>query len=139
MKKKEIEIGKFGPIYRQFESKPVEAIKFLRKEKNGECVKVFYRDDIGYINLVWGEVTDGVKHKGYGLAHIINKHEKEINKLGYDIASFISLIINYGSYNLKKSDTNKKVYESETFRFVIAIEKERNWLLTAFDLIKKPK
>lgn len=41
--------------------------------------------------------------------------------------------------NLKKSDSQKRVYESDTFRFVVAIEKNRNWLLTAFDIIKKPK
>ncbi|EOW3815799.1 hypothetical protein ACOW6G_001818 [Campylobacter coli] len=24
--------------------------------------------------MVWGEVIDKIKHKGYGLAHIIDKH-----------------------------------------------------------------
>ena len=33
------EIGIFGPIYRQFEKKPKEAIKYLRKMKTGECQK----------------------------------------------------------------------------------------------------
>ena len=58
------EIGIFGPIYRQFEKKPKEAIKHLRKMKTGECPKALYRDDIGYIDIVWGKVTDPIKHKG---------------------------------------------------------------------------
>ena len=137
--KKKTKVGKYGPIYEQFERKPIEAIKFLRKKKAGECKNVFYRDDIGFINIVWGEITDKVKHKGFGLSHIIDKHETDINKLGYDISTFISIIIEHGNYNLKKSDSQKRVYESDTFRFVVAIEKNRNWLLTAFDIIKKPK
>ena len=31
----EIETGEFGPIYRQFEKKPKEAIQHLCKMKNG--------------------------------------------------------------------------------------------------------
>ena len=66
----EVEIGEFGPIYRQFERKPKEAILFLKKQKNGECVDALYRDDIGYVDIVWGV---GGK-SGYGLCHIIEEH-----------------------------------------------------------------
>ena len=67
------EIGNFGPIYRQFENKPKEAIEYLCKTKNGDCIHALYREDIGFIDIIWGEVTDPIKHKGYGLAHIILK------------------------------------------------------------------
>lgn len=141
---KTIEIGKFGPIYRQFVRKPKEAIKHLRKMQNGECTKALYRDDIGFIDIVWGEVTDPIKHKGYGLAHIIDKHEPEINRLGFKIEDFIPIVVQFGDFNLKKSDNQKKVFESMGFRFVIALQKEaqgrtKKWLLTAFDIIKRPK
>lgn len=141
---KTVEVGKFGPIYKQFSGKPKEAIKFLRKTKNGECVNALHRDDIGDIDIVWGEVTDPIKHKGYGLAHIIDKHEKEINRLGFDIEDFIPIVVQFGNFNLKKSDSQKRVFESEGFRFVIALESEtggkiKKWLLTAFDIIKRPK
>ena len=143
-KTKEIETGAFGPIYRQFEKKPKEAIKFLRKMKDGECIAALYRNDIGDIDLVWGKVTDSVKHKGFGLAHIIDKHELEINRLGFNIEDFIPIVVQFGDFNLKKSDSNKKVFESKGFRFVIALQKEsqgktKKWLLTAFDIIKRPK
>lgn len=140
----DIEIGKYGPIYRQFEGKPKEAIKFLREKGNGECISALYRSDIGSIDIVWGEVTDPIKHKGYGLAHIIEKHEAEINKLGFNLEDFVPIVVQFGNFNLKKSDSHKKVFESETFRFIVALENEQNgttkkWLLSAFDIIKRPK
>ena len=138
------ENGKFGPIYRQFAGKPKEAIKFLREKKGGECIAALRRSDIGDIDIVWGEVTDPIKHKGYGLAHIIDKHELEINKLGFNLEDFVPIVVQFGNFNLKKSDSQKKVFESETFRFIIAVEdsqdgKSKKWLLSAFDIIKRPK
>lgn len=50
--------GAFGPIYTQFKGKPKEAIKFLKEQKQGECIASLHRDDIGNIDIVWGEVTD---------------------------------------------------------------------------------
>ena len=139
-----VETGKYGPVYRQFAGKPKEAIKFLREKKNGECIAALYRSDIGDIDIVWGEITDPIKHKGYGLAHIIDKHELEINKLGFNVEDFVPIVVQFGNFNLKKSDSQKKVYESETFRFVVALENEQNgkikkWLLSAFDILKRPK
>ena len=139
-----IEIGKFGPIYRQFAGKPREAIKFLREKEDGECIAALHRDDIGDIDIVWGKVTDSAKHKGYGLVHIIDKHELEINRLGFNLEDFVPIVVQFGNFNLKKSDDQKKVFESKGFRFVIALETEPNgktkkWLLTAFDIIKRPK
>ena len=118
--------------------------KFLREKKNGECIAALYRSDIGDIDIVWGEITDPIKHKGYGLAHIIDKHELEINKLGFNVEDFVPIVVQFGNFNLKKSDSQKKVYESETFRFVVALENEQNgkikkWLLSAFDILKRPK
>lgn len=51
-KNAQIEIGEFGQIYRQFEGKPKEAIKFLRIMQTGECINALHRDDIGYISIV---------------------------------------------------------------------------------------
>ncbi len=34
----EVEIGDFGPIYRQFAGKPQKAIEFLRKMQTGEVL-----------------------------------------------------------------------------------------------------
>ena len=140
-KNTQIETGEFGPIYRQFEGKPQEAIKFLRKMQTGECINALHRDDIGYISIVWGEVTDPIKHKGYGLSHIIDKHEDGINKLGFKIEDFIPIIVQFGS--IKESDSKEEfLFESNYYRIVVEKKykgREKQWVLTAFDLRKKPR
>lgn len=136
------EEGEFGPIYTQFEGKPKDAIKHLRKMKKGECPKALHRDDIGKIDIVWGEVTDPVKHKGYGLAHIIEKHEAEINRLGFSLEEFIPIVVQFGELKEKSSDDKKVILESKMFRVIIQKKwngKDKTFLLSTFDLRKKPK
>lgn len=139
--KKTIDTGEFGPIYTQFEGKPKDAIKHLQKMQTGECPKALHRDDIGFIDIVWGEVTDPVKHKGYGLSHIIDKHEAEIKELGFKIEDFIPIIVQYGS--VKESDTKEEfLFESNCYRIVVEKKykgSKKQWVLTAFDLRKKPR
>lgn len=56
------------------------ALKVLSDAKMGQVKGAFFREDLkelsgnGEIDLVWGEVTNPQTHKGYGLAHIIDKH-----------------------------------------------------------------
>ena len=140
MEKKTIEKGPFGPIYSNYKNKPKEAIKHLLKVKKGECPAALFRNDIGYIDIVWGE-NDPKTNKGYGLKHIVEKHGKSIKQLGFNIEDFIPIVIQYGEFNIKKSEKCKKVYESNTFRFVIAIDDflTKKWLLTAFDIKIAPK
>ena len=134
------EIGKFGRVYRQFYHNPKAAIKWLKKVKSGECIAALHRDDIGDIDIVWGKVTDPVKHTGLGLSHIIDKHGKTIKQLGFEVEDFIPIVVQFGNFDKKRSDSNKKVFASKGFRFVVAIQSDtKQWLLTAFDITKKPK
>ena len=138
----ELQQGMFGPIYTQFKGKPKEAIKFLRQQKKGECPASLHRDDIGDIDIVWGEVTDPVKHKGFGLSHIIDKHEAEINQLGFEVEDFVPIVVQFGELQEKRSDKNKIMLESQMFRVIIQKKwngKEKTFLLSAFDLRKKPR
>lgn len=138
MKKGKYAVGEFGTIYPQFKGKPKEAIRHLLKVKEGECTAALHRHDIGHIDIVWGE-NDPRTNKGYGLKHIVEKHGAEIRQLGFNVEDFIPIVVQYGEFNVKKSDSQKKVYESRMFRFVIAITGKKKWLLTSFDLRKKPK
>lgn len=132
--------GDLGTIYTEFKGKPKDAIKHLMKVQEGECVDALYRDDIGYIDIVWGE-NDPTTNKGYGLKHIIEKHGQTIEQLGFKVEDFIPIVVQYGDMNIKKSDAHKYTFESQMFRFVVQNNwngKEKQWLLTAFDLRKKP-
>ena len=100
--------GRFGSIYPQFQDKPKEAIRFLLKRREGECIKSLYRSDIGYIDIVWGE--NDQNNKGFGLKHIIEKHGGDIEELGFKIEDFIPIVVQFGEFNETVSDAGKKFF-----------------------------
>lgn len=131
--------GEFGTIYTQFKNKPREAIQFLLKKQEGECIAALYRKEIGYIDIVWGEVTNKVKHTGYGLAHIVDKHGDEIKRLGFKIEDFILIAFIFGKIKIGNQKT-KISLDGEKYRLVISTtwnSKEKTYLLTAFNFTKR--
>ncbi|WP_101005245.1 DUF3519 domain-containing protein [Helicobacter pylori] len=74
-------LKEFGKNYPEFALKPKEALEKLLQEKNGQVAGAAYREDLGGIDFVWG--TPKTKDSnGYGLAHIIEKREKQYTRLG---------------------------------------------------------
>nr|WRE12696.1 DUF3519 domain-containing protein [Helicobacter pylori] len=73
-------LKEFGTNYSEFALKPKEALEKLLQEKNGQVAGAAFRDDLGGIDFVWGK--DG--KDGYGLAHILEKREKQYTRLGLD-------------------------------------------------------
>ncbi len=70
----------FGKNYAEFALKPKEALEKLLQEKNAQVAGAAFRDDLGGIDFVWGKDGKG----GYGLAHILEKREKQYARLGLD-------------------------------------------------------
>ncbi|GAA9870336.1 hypothetical protein VN0646_11030 [Helicobacter pylori] len=74
-------LKQFGKNYPEFALKPKEALEKLLQEKNGQVAGAAFRDDLGGIDFVWG--TPKTKDSnGYGLAHILEKREKQYARLG---------------------------------------------------------
>ncbi len=71
-------LKQFGKNYAEFVLKPKEALEKLLQEKDGQVAGAAFRDDLGGIDFVWGK--DG--KDGYGLAHILEKREKQYTRLG---------------------------------------------------------
>ncbi|WP_187844338.1 DUF3519 domain-containing protein [Helicobacter pylori] len=71
-------LKEFGANYPEFALRPKEALEKLLQEKNGQVAGAAFRDDLGGIDFVWGK--DG--KDGYGLAHILEKREKQYTRLG---------------------------------------------------------
>ncbi|WP_240660276.1 DUF3519 domain-containing protein [Helicobacter pylori] len=71
-------LKQFGKNYPEFVLKPKEALEKLLQEKSGQVAGAAFRDDLGGIDFVWGK--DG--KDGYGLAHILEKREKQYTRLG---------------------------------------------------------
>ena len=79
--------------YSEYKGKGQKAVDFIVKQKSGQVRGAFNRPEIGDIDVVWGKVTNAEKHKGYGLAHIIDKH-------GMDAAKKIGEIIKDGDCHI---------------------------------------
>ncbi|EIA4951099.1 hypothetical protein K7N44_000150 [Campylobacter jejuni] len=123
-------LKEFGENYAEYYHDGARAIKKLLIEKQGQVAGAFHRKDLGDIGLVWGEVTDKIKHKGYGLAHIIDKHPELDLKL-------VSDIIDKGKLN----NQNNIRYRIEYKNYIIGLSSEykgnkRTFIITAFERYK---
>jgi hypothetical protein len=107
-----------------------EAINKLIEEKQGHVKNAFHRDDVGNIDLVWG-------NDNYGLKHIIKRR----NEQGIDVDKFISDlsdVIEKGSIS-KNEKGNFEILHSGKMA-IVSPELQGNkitFLLTAFKTRKK--
>ena len=74
------------------------AIKEMIKNQKGIIKRVFYRKDIGHIDLIWG---DGSK----GLSHILKRRGKDEKQ---DIDEFISDLTDVIEKGIKSPELNEK-------------------------------
>ncbi|EOE6796455.1 hypothetical protein ACKSXL_001838, partial [Campylobacter jejuni] len=121
-------LKEFGKNYTEYYHDGKGALQKLLIEKQGQVAGAFHRKDLGDIDLVWE--TDKIKHKGYGLAHIIDKHPELDLKL-------ISDIIDKGKLN----NQNNIRYTIEYKNYIIGLSSEykgnkRAFIITAFERYK---
>lgn len=121
--------GVFGNIYDQFKGKVKAAFDFLMKYKSGDLLGVFHRDEVGDIDLVWG-------NENGGLSHIITKHVGE----GKDFETPKKAI-----EKIEEVLKDGEVIPNGQMRYVVskdgyrvAIRKDfdgekKNWVVTAID------
>ncbi|MCQ2986382.1 DUF3519 domain-containing protein, partial [Helicobacter pylori] len=73
--------SEWGHHYSEFKGDGLGAINKLLETKKGFVAGAFYKEGLGDIDLVWG--TPKTKDSnGYGLAHILEKREKQYKRLG---------------------------------------------------------
>lgn len=121
--------GAFGNIYNQFKGKVKEAFNFLMSHKSGDLLGVFHRDDVGDIDLVWG-------NEKMGLAHILGKHvgEGKDFETPDDAIAMIENVINSG-----------RIFQDNQNRYTLMLDgvgvgirksfdgEKKNWIVTAVD------
>ncbi len=128
----ESEKTEYGEAFTQFKGKPKQAIEHLLKVRRGYVPGAFHRDDIGDIDLVWG-------NRNYGLKHIElrrNKTNQDFNKLMEELPD----IIEHGTMIDDKWDENMRVIVDETKKVLIKLtwddekveNKNRNWVFTGY-------
>ena len=79
-KREEIEyfskgLEEFGENYPQYYHKPQEAIAHLLETKEGQVAGAFYKEELGDIDLVWGD-------SHFGLQHILERRTQDFIKEG---------------------------------------------------------
>jgi site-specific DNA-cytosine methylase len=121
--------GAFGNIYNQFKGKVKEAFNFLMSHKSGDLLGVFHRDDVGDIDLVWG-------NEKMGLAHILGKHvgEGKDFETPDDAIAMIENVVNSG-----------RIFQDNENRYTLMLDgvgvgirksfdgEKKNWVVTAVD------
>jgi hypothetical protein len=121
------ELEKFGKNYAKYKSDPKGAINHLMNVQRGQVRGALYHPEIGEIDIVWGKVTDPIGHKGYGLAHIIDKHGEEIGQQLDDIVMGGKVFKKYG---------NRVWLKNDELNVIVGLDylgKEKQWVVTSFD------
>lgn len=116
-----IGIGTFGPMYSGIIGQA--AINFLLRVKHGEVVGAITHQDLGSIDLVYGNIGGN----GFGLAHIEEKHPEILPQL--------VTIIQYGVLIQKIDD--RAYLEADDGRAIIRLDwdgNKKSWVVTAFKI-----
>ncbi|MDY2822685.1 MAG: PBECR2 nuclease fold domain-containing protein, partial [Helicobacter sp.] len=119
-------IKEFGTNYAEFYHDGLGAIQKLLTERQGQVSGAFYRQELGDIDLVWGD-------SNFGLKHILDKHGSEFK----DIAKELDEIIQNGE--VVKRQGRDEAYNIEYKGFKVGINKgfnkqgENKWVVTAFN------
>ena len=123
--------GKFGDIFAAFRGKAKAAWLYLSALKSGQARGVFYRPEIGEIDLVWGEAP--TPYSGKGLAHIDRKHVKTLGDFTSmeEAIGVIDDVVRNGKFT--EQDAKTAVFDKGDYRVVVARDESGNWVLTAFD------
>ncbi|EIZ1024283.1 hypothetical protein MOT51_001849, partial [Campylobacter upsaliensis] len=139
----------FGENFAGYKGK--EAIEKLLEEQRGQVRGAFYKEGLGEIDLVWGEITDLEKHKGYGLAHILDKRKSEFVEQGASESEAAQKAAEFAKNEISNIMQNGKIInkaneatriETQDYRLILKQnwkgEPTKNkWLVTAY--MKKEK
>lgn len=123
------EVGDFGPIFEEYKGDADGAVQRLMQEQDGEAVGALHHDEVGDIDLVWGET--GPKNKGFGLAKIADRHPEVLKNLQAIVSSTTVMDRNSNSIFLE-SPSHESIIRLNWFG------RKKTWLLTAYEKDNAP-
>ncbi|MBP3676498.1 MAG: hypothetical protein J6I71_08480 [Campylobacter sp.] len=137
-------IKEFGTNYAEFYHDGANAIKKLLAERQGQVAGAFEREELGDIDLVWGEfkVVKG-EIKGYGLSKIEAKHLNDFaifegSTPQEKMANGINEIIQKGILE-SKNGVDTIIYKKDSGEFRVGLSKgwnnqgDNRWIITAYN------
>ena len=120
------------------------AVDFLLYTQAGHIENAFYKEGLGGIDLVWGEVQGkGKEAKGWGLAKIIEKHGDEFSSFSGNteeqkLINGINEIIQNGKL-LTENGVNTLYLQKDNKVFLVGLSKgwdkkgENQWIITSYE------
>lgn len=126
-----------GPNYSEYSGAGQLAVKHLCEMECGQVKGAFFKYElrdktgIGELDIAWGKVTDPKLHKGYGIAHILDKH-------GQKAVDMIGEIVENGS--VYDASNNKLQIKYKDYVLIIRKElfgEKRNLVISCFDKTKE--
>ncbi|WP_275896772.1 PBECR2 nuclease fold domain-containing protein, partial [Helicobacter suis] len=129
----------FGTNFEQFYHDPQGAVAKLIQAKKGQVAGAFYREDLGDIDLVWGE--GGAK--GYGLNKIVKKHLNDFTWFrGYTpkqkLANALEEIVQKGNLITDQAGIKTIWLKHEDEYYLVGLSKgwkgegDNRWIITSY-------
>ena len=121
-------LAEFGTNYAEFYRDGQGAVKKLLAEKQGQVAGAFYRQDLGDITLAWGKSykDENGEWRGFGLAHILDKHGKEFK----DLARELSEVVEKGV--LVKESDDKIILKSPQHTIILGKKENDKFVITGY-------
>lgn len=123
-------IKEFGTNYAEFYHDGVGAVNKLLAEKRGQVAGAFYREELGDIDLVWG-------NEQIGLNKILSKHEGDFKEFG-GVASGLEKIVKDG--RIADKDGVLTIFREQNGKtYAVGLSKRRfgegdnKWVITAYE------
>ncbi|EKG8178644.1 DUF3519 domain-containing protein [Campylobacter upsaliensis] len=131
----------FGVNFEGFKGK--EAVLKLLSERKGQVKGAFYREELGEIDLVWGEVKgSGKEAKGYGLSKIIEKHGEDFKEFGEGlegVSKGLDEIITKGEIHTQEYGRKTIIYHKNGDVYKVGLKQnwkgeptKNSWVITGY-------
>ncbi|EIW9953039.1 DUF3519 domain-containing protein [Campylobacter upsaliensis] len=131
----------FGVNFEGFKGK--EAIEKLLEEQRGQVKGAFYKEGLGEIDLVWGEVKgSGKEAKGYGLSKIIEKHGEDFKEFGEGlegVSKGLDEIITKGEIHTQEYGRKTIIYHKNGDVYKVGLKQnwkgeptKNSWVITGY-------
>ncbi|WP_300705920.1 MULTISPECIES: hypothetical protein, partial [Helicobacter] len=132
-------LKEFGENYIEYYLEGAEAITKILQEKQGQVAGAFYREDLGAINVVWGDSS-------FGLKHILEKHADDFKTFGKGangVAQGIDEIVQNGKL-VSKNGINTIWHKGKNGEYYkLGLSKgfkgkdENQWIITAYEAARE--
>ncbi|EAJ1957238.1 DUF3519 domain-containing protein, partial [Campylobacter upsaliensis] len=134
-------LDEFGENFEGFKGK--EAINKLLEEQRGQVKGAFYKEGLGEIDLVWGEVKgSGKEAKGYGLSKIIEKHGEDFKEFGEGlegVSKGLDEIITKGEIHTQEYGRKTIIYHKNGDVYKVGLKQnwkgeptKNSWVITGY-------